>query len=343
MNPNLLSAAKTALSNYDTQGLQRMADQTYEANQGAPSDAETMFRAYAGAAGTPGTAVASSIPGGSYDPAAQYAAQQAAATAASRNAFNTGRQSIYDSVNSANQNKGIEYNSGILDFLDSLKQGQAKVDTMGAKNELARNQGQAGVMGMVGRGIQSSGVTLANRNAGDSSAAGALAGAYGQLGQRQMANVGNQYELGNKDIALEQQGLDQQRATGARKIDESKQMYINDIVGSASEKFAQLNSDAANASIPDRIAIEQEKEAIRQQVIGALQQYDQTLQSGMQGVQASSVDQRRAEALKLRDAGTQLGADAFNFTTEAPMNVQGGVAPGGGLPIFTMPRGRRMA
>lgn len=340
MDGNLLGAAKTALANYNTRGLQAMADQVYESNQGAPSDAENMYRAYAEASATPGAAVLSTTPGGGYDPA--YAAQQAA-TSASRNAFNTGRQSVYDSVGSATQNKGIEYNSGILDFLSSLKQGQAQVDTAAAKNELARSTGQAGVLGMVGRGIQSSGVTLANRNAGDSSAAGALANAYGQLGQRQMASVGNQYEMGNKDIALEQGNLDEQRNTGARKINESKQMYINDIVGSASEKFAQLNADAANASIPDRIAIEQEKESIRQQVISALQQYDQTLQTGMQSVAPTTLDQRRVAANQMRDAGTTLGQDMFNYTDQAPMGMQGGAPAGGTLPIYTMPRGRRTA
>lgn len=274
------------------------------------------------------------------DPAA---AARAAAASAARDTFNTGKQSIYDSVNDSTANQGIRYNSGVLDLLAGLRTGQRSVDTMGAKNELARNQGVAGVLGMVGRGITSGGVALANRNAGDSSGAEGIANAYGTLGRQQMSSVGNQYEMGNKDIALQQQILDEQTATGVRKLNEDKQVYINQIVANAGNEFAQLNAAAAGASLPDRIAIDQEKEAIRQKVIAALQSYDQTLNSGIAGIKPTTIEQRRAEANRLRDAGTNLGADMFNFTSEAPLQM-GGVAPaGGGLPIYTMPRGRKLA
>ena len=278
--------------------------------------------------------------GGGYDPAAAAAA---AAASAARDTFNTGKQSIYDSVNDSTATQGIRYNSGVLDLLAGLRTGQRSVDTMGAKNELARNQGVAGVMGMVGRGIASGGVALANRNAGDSSGAEGIANAYGTLGRQQMSSIGNQYEMGNKDIALQQQSLDEQMASGVRKMGEDKQIYINEIVANAGNEFAQLNAAAAGASLPDRIAIDQEKEAIRQKVITALQSYDQKLNSGVAAINPTTIDQRRAEANKLRDAGTNLGADMFNFTSEAPLQM-GGVAPaGGGLPIYTMPRGRKLA
>lgn len=266
----------------------------------------------------------------------------AAARQASINKFNTGYQSIYDSVNSNVANKGIELGRGIRQSLAQMQAQQDSIDSEAYKNEVAKLQGTAGVQGMVGRGIKSSGVMLGNRNAGDSSAAGALASAYGQLGQREMAGIGNQYEMGNLDIANSQRALGKQRDEYQTSYGEDKQMYINGLVAEAQAQFNQLNADAESASIPQRIAIDQEKEKVRQQLIGTLQQYDSTLQAGLGGIQAKTADQRRATANEMMSRGTDLGAGAFNFTAEAPMGFQGGAPAGGNLPLYTLPR-KRMA
>lgn len=252
------------------------------------------------------------------------------------------KQGFMDSANSSIDQFGQRYGNSITDYLDSIRSGQKNIDTMGAKNELARNQGQAGVLGMVGRGIKSTGVMLGNKNAGDSSASGALAGAYGEMGQRQMANVGNQYELGNMDIANQQEQFDTQKGKGKRDIELGKQEFVSGLLNDTQDKLSQLNARLVDASLPDRIAIEQEKEAIRQRASSALQQFDQTLATGYGGVGASSADARRTEAQRLQQAGTDLGAEAFDFTEEAPMQFQGGAPSGGNLPLFTLPR-RRMA
>lgn len=272
------------------------------------------------------------------DPYAQWGGQ--AKYDALRGGILDEKSGYLNSVNDQVGQYGTRYGNSITDYLDSMRAGQSNIDTAGAKNELAKMQGVAGVQGMVGRGIKSTGVMLGNRNAGDSSAAGALASAYGELGQRQMANVGNQYEMGNMDIQNQQTSFDMQKGKGKRDIELGKQEFVTNLVNEAQATLANLNAKLVDASLPDRIAIEQEKQAIRDRANAALQQFDQNLASGYGGIQASSVDQRRAMANDLRQKGTDLGAGAFDFTQQAPMQFQGNAPSGGNLPLFTLPRRR---
>lgn len=259
-----------------------------------------------------------------------------------RSGFGAQKQGIYGSANEAAANAGLGLKGSILDFVDSLRTGQRSIDNKGINNELAKRQGTQNILGMVGRGIRSSGVQLANRNAGDSSAAGALANAYGEVGRGQLTGVGNQYEMGNRDIAMDQDNLAQQMASGQRKIGDSKTQVVNNIVADARNKFAQLDSEIANASLPDRIAIEQEKETIRQQVLGQLQQYDQMLASETAQIAPSSAEARRTEATRLAGLG-QAPADAFTYTDEVPGQWQDTGPFPSEIPLFMPSRGRRLA
>ncbi len=265
----------------------------------------------------------------------------AAQRAAARQGIMDERQGYRNSVGDSINNFGGKYGRGINNYLEDMRAGQSNVDAMGAKNELAKMQGVAGVQGMVGRGIKSTGVMLGNRNAGDSSAAAALAGAYGELGQRQMANVGNQYEMGNMDVESQQRTFDVGKRRGMEELQIGKQDFVTGLVNETQSIMANLNARLVDASLPDRIAIEQEKAAVQNQANAALQQYDQQLSSGAGGIQGSSREQRMTMANDLRSKGTDLGEGAFDFTQQAPTNFQGSAPSGGNLPLFTMPRRRR--
>lgn len=283
---------------------------------------------------------------GAYDPTTKTWTDtpdpQAAQKAALRSSVYDSKNNLINSAGSQIDQYGTRYGNSVTDYLDSLRTGQQNIDTMGAKNELAKKQGVQGVMGMVGRGIKSTGTMLANKNAGDSSAAGALAGAYGELGQRQMANIGNQYELGNMDIANQQTQFNATSSKQRRDLELGKQEFVTNLLNDVQDKLSQLNAQLADASLPERIAIEQEKEGVRQRANSALQQFDQRLATESQNIGPSSVDARRAQALDMMNKGTDLGAGAFNYTDQVPMQFQGNLPAGSGLPIFTLPR-RRMA
>lgn len=273
-----------------------------------------------------------------YAAAAAEAQRKAEADAAFRSAKQIEENTLYDTSRNAANNWSTGYNSRITDYLEDSRVGQQGIDLAGAKNIQARNQGQAGILGMVGRGIQSSGMMLGNRNAGSSSAVMGLANAYGQMGQRQMANVGNQYKMGEMDVQQQQSVFDNSRNRGMRKLGDEKNDFINNVISSAQEKLAQLNADYAGASLPDRIAIEQRIADLKGQVSSVFQQYDQRLAAENAQIKASSYDQRAAKANQLRDAGTSLGQDAFNFTDQSPMQWQGQAPAGSNLPIWTNPR-----
>lgn len=273
------------------------------------------------------------------DPYAQWGGQTAYNNLI--NQFNTQKQGVYGSANEAGDAFGAGYGRSITDWLENTRLGQQNIDTKAARNELAKMQGVRGIQGMVGRGIKSSGVMLGNKNAGDSSAAGAIANAYGDQGRRQMANVGNQYALGNEEIQSDQNAFDVQANQGMRALQGSKEDKINQIVLDARNQFSQLDAWAQDKSLPQRIAAEQEKEAIRQQLLQKLQGFDAQLTQGRQGIQASTIDQRREKAATLGRAGTDLGADAFSFSTETPMQFQGTGPFASDIPLFTLNKRRQ--
>lgn len=274
------------------------------------------------------------------DPYAKYGGQ--AAFDSLRSGFDAQKQGIHSTSNEAAANAGLSLRGSITDYVNSIRSGQRQIDESGVQNELSRQQGTQGIMNMVGRGIRSGATMLNNKNAGTSSGGEAIANAYGQIGRSQLSNVGNQYELGNRQIGMQQTGFDEQAAAGAQKIGDSKTQVVNNIVMDARSKFAELDAAMQNASMPDRIAIDQEKESLRSQVMASLQQYDSQLQQGRSGIQATSGDARRTEANRLAGLG-QAPTNAFEYGTDAPNQFNGTGPYSADLPLFTMPRGRRTA
>jgi len=274
------------------------------------------------------------------DPYAQWGGQQAYNNLLS--GFHSQKDNIYSSANDLAAQKGTEYKNSILDTVHQLQLGQQGINAQGVQNELAKRQGTQDVYGMVNRGIKSGGVMLANKNAGDSSAAGALAGAYGDMGRRQMSSIGNQYEAGNRDIATKQAEQLYQQQSAANKFNDTKTSTVNSIVGSARDQLSALDAQMANASMPERINIEQEKEAIRQSALNQLQQYDRYLTEGLGAIHQNTPDERRAQAIQNAQAG-MAPANSFQYDATVPAQWQGTGPFASDLPIFTFPRGRRQA
>lgn len=226
------------------------------------------------------------------------------------------------------------YNSSILDYLDQEKQQQGKVNNDAIQAELARQSGTAGVLDMVGKGIRSGGVILANDNASNSSAGDAIAKAYGQLGQQQQAGVNGQYATDQNNIQQEQGALDASNTTQARHDDENKTAIVNSIVNDATTKLTALNQAAATASLPDRVNIDQQIASVKAQALSALQNYDQTLSSGIAANAPTTTDANRASAAQLLAAGS---APAANYTADTPAPLAQTGPFSSDLPIFTLP------
>lgn len=238
------------------------------------------------------------------------------------------------SINQGIDQAGQGYHSSILDYLDQRKSQQKQIDTSAVQNELSRQQGSQSILDMVGNGVKSGGVMLANRNAGSSSANEALARAYGTVGREQMSKVGNQFAQGQAGIQANQENLGIQDATQFRHSNETKNNVINSIVNDATSKLSSLNQQAATASLPDRINIEQQIAQIKAQALQALSQYDAEL-SNLPA--AATPDQTRADATNLRTAGV-APENQFDYTSQIPGQFQDTGQFASSLPIFTRNR-----
>lgn len=252
--------------------------------------------------------------------------------------FNKQKSNIFGTADDAADQGARNLKGSILDFLDMYRSGQSKIDQAGVNNFLAKRQGQASILGMVGRGIRSGGVMLANKNAGDSSAAEALAQAYGDIGGREMRGVGNQFELGQRDIGLQQEDLGRQVDNYTRDYEDEKIGTVNAITAEARNQLAALDADMLNADLPDRIAIEQEKAKVKASALEKLSKYDSYLKTERGKVKAITPEEQARQAAVLQNAGTDLGEGAFNFSTEVPTQFSGSGPFASQLPIFT---GRR--
>lgn len=254
--------------------------------------------------------------------------------------FNTQKGNIYSTSRDSAASLIPGLNTSINDTIHSLQAGQASIDRKAVNNESSLKQGTAGVLGMVGRGIKSAGVMLAGKNASNSSAKAALANAYGELGQRQQSSIGNQYAQNAGDIALDQGNQDWAVQQAPTKFHNSLMASVNDIVSQAGNRLGELDAAMANASLPDRIAIEQEKQTIRNETLGILQAYDQRMAAEAGGIHASSRETNMTNAQNQIQAG-QADPNMFQYTDQAPMGMAAG--PTAGLPIYTAGRRPRQA
>lgn len=253
-----------------------------------------------------------------------------------RNSFNQGRSNILSNIRNAATNYAQTGTNNILDFIEDLKSQQQGLDIRRANAVLGQRNAAKNIMGMVGQGIRSFGVNLANRNAGDSSAALAGAQAYGRMGNQQMQDVNQQFGLENANIDVAQQGLNTDRESGKRRLETDKAQKINELTNYAQQKFAALNAEAEDAGIMDRIAIEQEKENIKNELIQSLAALDAQLGQAntVNPMDQMGVQNKAQELSQLGQGGTQ-----FDFTTTTPTQLQTG-AQLGQLPIFSNRRKR---
>jgi len=265
------------------------------------------------------------------------ASSAAAATAAALAGYNTQKNNIYGTALDAANSLAPTYEQNILETIRNLNQSQSTINNQRIQNEAAKIQGTRDISDMVGRGIRSGGVTLASRNAGNSSATGALANAYGELGRRELSKVGNQFATADAGINTAQEDLTYQLQQAPEKFRVGLMQNVDNIVAQARDQLASLDAAMSSASLTGRIAIDQEKQAIKNQVLGVLDQYNTKLASGVQGIQASGADDIRAKANAQLVAG-QAPATAFNYTTEAPAALQGTGPVASELPIYAYNR-----
>lgn len=252
--------------------------------------------------------------------------------------LNASKQNIFDSFNVGADKAAYDYGTSVEDTIRGLRDNQNALNLRGAQNELAKMQGRQGVLGMVSRGVNSTGTMLGNRNAADSSAAQTLAQVYGQMGSQEMNKISNQYAMQNEELGRLQATQDEDMATKTARLRQSKDIAVNDLVNKARASLAALNAEMVSAAVPDRIALEQESARIKNELLGRLQQYDSQLASAPSNIRADSSEAKMAAAQRMATAGTEL-ANPFQFDQ---IGTQAQTGPfSGNLPLFTYPRNKQ--
>lgn len=100
------------------------------------------------------------------------------------------------------------------------------------------------------------------------------------------------------------------------------------------------NFSAQSATLPERIDIEGEKQRIKNAALTKLQQYDQTLNSGVSSIRPQDAAVNRSKAAALDTAGTAAD-NAFSYDASIPAQFQGTGPFASELPIFTFPGSRK--
>lgn len=276
--------------------------------------------------------------GGSTSTADAYAAQQAAERANMLEGFMNQKGSILDSVGGALNTAGNRLGSGIDQFLQSYKTSQRGINEGGINAALAKQQGIQGILGSVGRNIKSGNVMLSNKNASDSSAAGALAQAYGEAGRRQAAGVGNQFEQKQNELGMQQADLADQAALYQKEVGREKENVVNSIVDSTRQQLSSLNEAMIGASLPDRIEISKEIDAIKQRALSELSAYDKTLKSGMSKYRAIDRNEMNRQAAARATQGYDLGDNMFDYENVDQGQFNDTGAQPADFPLYTFNR-----
>lgn len=276
-------------------------------------------------------------PSGTSTTSATSAATAAALAKAEAN-YHNGMAADMNTINSGIDTGSKDYNASILDAFNNsggFKSQQNAVNDEQTQNELSRLQGMQGVRDMVNNGIQGGGVVLDNAGAGTSSAGDALARAYGIQGRQQASRVGEQAAQGENTIQTHQNDLSTAE-DNFMNVDapKNKADIINGIVASATQALTYLNAQAASASLPDQMNIAQQIADVKAQATAALSQFDGSIQASRGANTPLPADQYQSKAAQLFQAGT-APAKSFDFTSQAPAQLQNNGPVASNLPIFT--------
>lgn len=272
------------------------------------------------------------------DPYAQWGGK--AGYDAKVGSWNTSRDAFYGSLPGAYDGAALQYGSEVNSYNNAWKNGVIKFNNAYTQNELGRQQGVGGIYDMVGHGVRSAGVQLANRPGASTSSAGeAVARAYADIGGREMNKVGNEFAQRQQATGVEKQIWDNDMGTAEGNLKNKREQLVNTIVTDANDKMFQLNQSAVSASLPQRVAIEQEKTRIRNDATARLLGVDASIAPTKQQNAVFNRDQVGAEASKLNKAGA-AALNPFDFTTSVPGQFAGTGPFSSDLPLFSN-RGRK--
>ena len=248
------------------------------------------------------------------------------------------RTSATDQINSSSgQQRG-----SILDYFTGAGRTQQGLNQRMTNAEMSKNAGGRDVMSMVGRGVRSGMTMLSNKNAGSSSAAGQIAQAYGDLGNRENQKINNQYGLEQQDIGTQQMNFNEDVNTfKGRKLDEWKTGQADSISNSVRDALANLNAAAQGADLGTLFQIEQEKQNVKAQALAKFGELDNLVATESAKLNPLDTMGARSQAnSNEREGMTAPQMFDFNDNAEVAQSQFGG-ASNGPMLYSNMPSQRR--
>jgi hypothetical protein len=248
------------------------------------------------------------------------------------NGFNTEFGQTQGSANTALDNFGKQYGLSILDYVNQGKTGQQGIDSGYSNLYGAQYQGKNAINQKVGQGIQSGGVMLANKNAGDSSGAEGIARAYAQFGERELRNVNNQFESGKNALVESQKLLDQQLAAQANKIKTEAEMGAAQIIDETNRAVSGLTQRMQGQDIATTVAMQQEIQRVKDAAAVKLRAIDSDLTNKRGTIKAGNQNSLQARGRGNVNAGKPVN-NPFDFDLSPELSMQGAGLPSS-LPLY---------
>lgn len=187
-----------------------------------------------------------------------------------------------------------------------VRTGQRNIDRSRANVERNRMSGIQDILGYVRGGLRQGASRLATMNATDSSAAGALAQAYSQIGNQRTRGVNNQAGIQNTELDTGQEDLNLQRTQGQTDFRRMRDSEVNRIGSEIRSQLAALDREARSMSLPDRVAIDQERQNIINAGQAQLSEVDNWLNSQLGTVNPMNREQVVGSANEMARAGQAL-------------------------------------
>ena len=217
-------------------------------------------------------------------------------------------------------------------IFSGLRSGQESIDRGRQTNELNRMNATQDLLGYIRSGMRQGASRLASMNATDSSGTDALTRAYQQVGSQKARGINNQAALQGNTLDLQQSDLNRSRDETLTGFRQTRDNVVNQIGQDLRAKLAALDQQAVGLSLPDRIAVDQEKQRIIDAGMGQLQEVDQWLQGQIGTINPQNNEQIQTEARRLQG----LGSSAPNPFMTGPLQQQQVMGPSlDQLPLFT--------
>jgi hypothetical protein len=254
-----------------------------------------------------------------------------------KNQYTSGISNVGTGAGEAFGTLGSTLQGSAEDIFNKYRVGQQGIDTSRANNELNRITSMGDIVGYVRNGIRQGYSRLANSNSVDSSAAGALEGAYSQLGTSKARGVNNQAAIQSHSIDQDQANLGVERGSDVHAFQRQHDQGVAAIGADVRNKLAVLDQGAIGLSLPDRVNIDAEKQRIINEGKAKIAGAGEWLQSKLGTINPQNNEQIIAQANQLQQAGTNI---ANPFST-GPTDRQQVIGPAiDQLPIFVSRRRR---